>query len=228
MNAVNDERSETISSREHLESIALDTLAAPPAARSRTNQQQAERDLQVALGKHPNIAMLLDTDATETGQPCGVVNHACGQPIDGYCDSQRLKIPARLKLFAQVCRAVHFAHQHALIHGDLKPSNIGITADGVPKVMGFGIGRPVCPEATFKDAGAGSGVALRTPAQAGEFMASPECSSPEQLNGEPITTASDIYALGVVLYRLLTGRSPYRLTSGTRFRCFSGCLRTGT
>jgi eukaryotic-like serine/threonine-protein kinase len=216
MNASNDERSETISSTEHLESIALDALAAPSAALSRTNQEQGERDLQVALGKHPNIATLLGADAIEIGQPGKVVNHVCGQRIDDYCDSQRLKIPARLKLFAQVCRAVHFAHQHAVIHGDLKPSNIGITADGVPKVMGFGIARLLHPKAAGEDGGAEIDVALRMPTQASELMASPEYTSPEHLNGEPITTASDIYALGVVLYQLLTGRSPYRLTSGTR------------
>jgi len=208
---------ETALSMEHLESIALEALAAPPAALSRPNRGRGENDVQAALDKHPNIAALRDAETTEDSQPYSAVTYVDGQRIDDYCDSQRLAIPARLQLFAQVCRAVHFAHQHAVIHRALKPSNILVTADGVPKLMNFGSTRLVHPETADGNDGTGiAGVVPKTLTQTSKLMLTPEYASPEQLQGETITTASDIYALGVVLYQLLTGRFPYRLKTGTR------------
>ncbi len=216
MNASNDERSATNSSTEALESIAMDALNAPQALLPHPTQERDVIDVQTALSKHPNIATRPDAMTTESSQPYEVVNHVDAQPIDHYCDRNRLDIHARLQLFAPVCRAVHFAHQHAVIHGALKPSNIVITADGVPKVMGFEIARVVGPKAAGCYERAGIDVASKMPTEGGECAAALECTSPEQLNGEPITTATDIYALGVVLYQLLTGRFPYRLRSRTR------------
>ncbi len=153
---------------------------------------QTESRTQAALGKHPNIAGLLDAGTTEAGRPYIVMEYVAGHPIDEYCDGRRLNIPTRLRLFTRVCGAVHFAHQHMVIHRDLKPSHILIVGDGVPRLIGFGIVRLIHPEP-------------------GEPLLTPEYASPEQVQGEPITTGSDVYVLGVVLYQLLTGRLPYRL-----------------
>ena len=138
-----------------------------------------------------------------------MMDYVDGCWIDRYCDSRRLDIPSRLRLFVQVCEAVHFAHQHAVIHCDLKPSNILVTGSGVPKLVDFGIIEMVHPEFEGDhDAGADPAAPL-TPT--GEVVLTPEYASPEQVKGEPVTTASDIYALGVVLYRLLTDRWPYQV-----------------
>jgi eukaryotic-like serine/threonine-protein kinase len=134
---------------------------------------------------------------------------ADGERIDEYCDKRRLDVFARLKLFSQVCEAVHLAHQHAVICRDLKPGNILVTSEGVPKLSDLGIGKLV---------GGGSDNDALVPVtltRTGELALTPEYASPEQVMGETITTASDIYALGVILYELLTGRSPYHLKTGT-------------
>jgi eukaryotic-like serine/threonine-protein kinase len=162
----------------------------------------AEIPVQAALGKHPSIAGLLDAGTTEDGRPYFVMEYVDGLPIDAYCDGRRLDIPARLGLFGKVCAAVHFAHQHAVIHRDLKPSNILITSDGVPRLIEFGIETLIHPE------------------PGGDRVSTPEYASPEQVTGEPITTATDVYALGVVLYQLLTGRRPYRLEDGSTSEIF--------
>ncbi len=212
---------ETTLSNEHLESIALQALAAAPAARSYSNRGRSDDDHQAALGKHPNIDALLDAGTTENSQPYSVVTDVEDQRIDDYCDSQRLAIPARLRVFAQVCRAVHFAHQHAVIHSGLKPTNILVAADGVPKLRNFGSTRLVPPETAGGNDDTGTvGAVSETLTQRSELALAPEYASPEQLKGETITTASDIYALGVVLYQLLTGRSPYRLKTGTSSEVF--------
>ncbi len=136
---------------------------------------------------------------------------ADGERIDDYCDKRRLDVFARLKLFSQVCEAVHLTHQHAVICRDLKPGNILVTSEGVPKLSDLGIGKLV---------GGGSNndaEALESATVTGtaELVLTSEYASPEQVMGEVLTTASDIYALGVILYELLTGRSPYHLKTGT-------------
>jgi len=150
----------------------------------------------------------------EEDQPYFVTESVTGRRIDEYCDCRRLDVPARLRLFRQVCEAVHLAHQHAVIHRDLKPGNILVTSDGVAKLIGFEIAGLIRPEPGGADSLAGLDP-MPTLTGTGEQVLTPEYASPEQVKGEPITTASDVYALGVVLYQLLTGRWPYQLENST-------------
>ena len=144
---------------------------------------------------HPNIARLLDGGTTEDGIPYLVMELIAGIPIDQYCRQHNLSVDERLQLFQDVCAAVHYAHQRLVVHRDIKPGNILVTAQGAPKLLDFGIAKIVDPAG-------GSGTTLLLPM-------TPEYASPEQLRSEPVTTASDVYSLGVVLYVLLTGRLPY-------------------
>lgn len=153
-----------------------------------------ERQVLASLD-HPNIARLLDGGTTDEGIPYLVMELIEGTPIDEYCDTQKLPVTERLKLFVQVCSAVQYAHQHLVIHRDIKPGNIIVTTEGVPKLLDFGI-------AKILDPAANSQTTVANPM-------TPEYASPEQIRGEPITTSTDVYSLGVVLYQLLTGRSPY-------------------
>jgi eukaryotic-like serine/threonine-protein kinase len=153
---------------------------------------------------HPNIARLIDGGTTEDGLPYFIMDHVEGLPIDAYCDAHKLSIAERLKLFRTVCSAVEYAHQHHVIHRDLKPSNIFVTAEGVPKLLDFGIAKVLNPEPPFQTV---ESVGLRP--------MTPDYASPEQVRGETITPASDVYSLGVLLYELLTGHRPYRIKSRT-------------
>jgi eukaryotic-like serine/threonine-protein kinase len=159
-----------------------------------------ERQILATLS-HPNIARLLDGGTTEDGVPYLVMELIDGAPIDQFCAGRKLSISDRLQLFRQVCSAVEYAHQHLVIHRDIKPGNILVTADGIPKLLDFGI-------AKILDSPAGGKTTLLHPL-------TPDYASPEQLRGEPITTATDVYSLGVVLYQLLTGRLPYQLDNRT-------------
>jgi serine/threonine protein kinase len=158
----------------------------------------------LAVLDHPNIVKLLDAGTTDEGFPYLVMDYVQGQPIDEYCDSRKLSVAERLQLFRTVCAAVHYAHQNLVVHRDLKPSNIVVTAEGVPKLLDFGIAKLTRPEYSPGTIG------LTRP---GLRLMTAEYASPEQVKGEPITTASDIYSLGVLLYRLLTGHRPYHVTS---------------
>jgi serine/threonine protein kinase/tetratricopeptide (TPR) repeat protein len=149
---------------------------------------------------HPNIAKLLDGGTTEDGAPYLVMEYIEGLPIDEYCDTKKLPTAARLGLFRTVCSAVQYAHQNLVIHRDIKPSNILVTEDGIPKLLDFGIAKILAPE---------PGQAFDETATAMRLM-TPDYASPEQVRGEKITTATDIYSLGVLLYKLLTGHHPYR------------------
>jgi serine/threonine protein kinase len=151
---------------------------------------------------HPNIARLLDGGTNENGLPYFVMEYVEGLPIDRFCDTQALSISRRLELFRQVCGAVTYAHRHAVIHRDIKPSNIVVSTDGLPKLLDFGIAKILQP-------GDSEPVATMT----GLRLMTPEYASPEQVRGEPLTTATDVYSLGVVLCQLLTGCLPYRLPS---------------
>ena len=155
---------------------------------------RSERQILATLD-HPNIARLLDGGTTADGIPYLVMELIEGERIDAYADAHSLSISQRLALFREVCAAVHYAHQRLVIHRDIKPSNILVTPEGVPKLLDFGIAKIVDPAADAET----TQVRPMTP----------EYASPEQIRGEPITTASDVYSLGVVLYQLLTGRSPY-------------------
>ncbi len=153
---------------------------------------------------HPNIARLLDGGATEDGRPYFVMEYIEGEPITQYCDQQRLSIRERLRLFQQVCAAVQYAHQNLIVHRDLKPSNILVTTEGAPKLLDFGIAKILNPQLTEC-----SSMTMTL----GVRPMTPEYASPEQVRDGPVTTASDVYSLGVLLYELLTGHRPYRLTS---------------
>ena len=168
--------------------------------------------IQAALGRHPNITPLLDAGTTE-GWAALRRHEVCQWPgIDEYCDSRQLDVLARVRLFARICAAVHFAHQHAVIHHDLKPSNVLVMPDGTPTVIGFGITKLIDP-GTGGDRSSTDDFANTLPAPCpicGRIL-TPEFASPEQVEGEVVTTASDVYALGVMLYQLLCGCLPYRL-----------------
>jgi serine/threonine protein kinase len=153
-----------------------------------------ERQVLASLD-HPNIARLLDGGTTDDGIPYLVMELIEGTPLDLYCDVHKLTITERLRLFLQVCSAVQFAHQHLVIHRDIKPGNIIVTREGVPKLLDFGIAKILDP-------------ALSSQTTAANPM-TPEYASPEQIRGETVTTSTDVYSLGVVLYQLLTGHSPY-------------------
>ncbi|MDP9004661.1 MAG: serine/threonine-protein kinase [Verrucomicrobiota bacterium] len=151
---------------------------------------------------HPNIARLIDGGTTQDGLPYFVMEYVEGEPIGGYCDTHGLATSERLNLFRKVCAAVTYAHQNLVIHRDLKPSNILVTQEGEPKLLDFGIAKLLGPEEEAQT-------------MIGQQIMTPEYASPEQVKSETITTVSDVYSLGVLLYELLTGRRPYRLKTRT-------------
>ena len=166
---------------------------------------RAERQILAQLS-HPNIAHLLDGGATEDGAPYLVMEYIEGKPIDAYCDDRELGVNERLDLFRSLCSAVHYVHQHLMVHGDLKCGNVLVTDQGVVKLLDFGIAKLLGPA---------PGTSREEP-RATTFLAlTPEYASPEQVRGEPITTASDVYSLGVLLYRLLSGDLPHKATGST-------------
>jgi serine/threonine protein kinase/tetratricopeptide (TPR) repeat protein len=162
------------------------------------NRFDMERRILAGLD-HPNIAHMLDAGTSEQGLPYFVMELIEGARLPDYCEARALSTQDRLRLFIPVCRAVHYAHQHGVIHRDIKPGNILVNGDGVPKLLDFGI-------AKLLETGAGVGIcstmSLFRPL-------TPAYASPEQIRGDPITPASDIYSLGVVLYELLCGHGPY-------------------
>ena len=164
---------------------------------------QVERQTLARLD-HPNIARLLDAGMTDDGLLYLVMEFIDGQPIDAWCDRLRLPIVGRLQLFEVVARAVHFAHQNLVVHRDLKPGNVLVNADGIPKLLDFGIAKVIDPE--------GPDGAARLPGTM-TLTLTPGYASPEQVRGEPVTTATDVYSLGVMLYGLLSGQPPHRLTT---------------
>jgi serine/threonine-protein kinase len=186
---------------EYRKEVAVKVVNPGPDAREIVLRFRHERQTLAALD-HPNIARLLDWGTTSEGVPFFVMDYVDGAPLDEYCDAHRLGIDARLALMLTVCSAVSYAHQNLTVHRDLKPDNILVTTEGVAKLVDFGIAKVLGP---------GPSPQTRDLTRAPRRM-TPEYASPEQVRGGPITTASDIYSLGVLLYRLLAGRRPYRLT----------------
>ena len=157
-----------------------------------------ERQVLAALD-HPNIARILDGGDAADGMPFYVMEYVEGQPVDEYCDTRRLSLTSRIKIFQQICEAVQYLHQNSILHRDLKPANILASSDGTVKLLDFGIAKLIGAAAfTNSDATSVQG-----------RMMTPGYASPEQLNGAPLQAASDIYSLGTILYYLLTGRSPF-------------------
>ncbi len=162
-----------------------------------------ERQILASLN-HPFIAGLLDGGTTTDGLPYFAMEYVEGQPITDYCETHALDTTARVELFRKVCTAVQYAHQNLIIHRDLKPGNVLVTADGTPKLLDFGIAKLLNSELPAP---------TLAPTVAGLQLMTPEYASPEQVRGEQVTTATDIYSLGVLLYEVLTGRRPYIFSS---------------
>jgi len=179
--------------------VAIKLIQPGPHNKDLLKRFRRERQILANLD-HPNIARLLDGGTTEQGVPYLVMEYVEGTPMTEYCDERKLSITERLKLFRNVCSVVQYAHQNLVIHRDLKPGNILVTADGQVKLLDFGIAKllDADPSHTTSD----------TPTAF--HVMTPEYASPEQIRNEPITTASDVYSLGIVLYELLTGHYPYR------------------
>lgn len=183
--------------------VAVKVVQSTLASEEILDRFRSERQLLANLA-HPNIARLLDGGETEGGVPYFVMEYIEGEPIDAYCESRELPLEARLELFRNVCEAVQFAHSNLVVHRDIKPSNILVTPSGEAKLLDFGIAKMLPGSGDDADA-----------TEVGQRAMTPRYASPEQLAGEPVTTATDVYALGVVLYELLAGRSPYDSTTGS-------------
>ncbi|MCP3962967.1 MAG: serine/threonine protein kinase [bacterium] len=180
---------------EYHQQVAI-KLAKESAARDLLRRFRGERQILANL-EHPNIARLLDGGTTDDGLPYLVMEYVEGTAIDDYCERRGLSTAERLELFQRVCAAVQCAHRNLVVHRDLKPDNILITAEGVPKLLDFGIAKLLQPDDVDSEV-----------TRQGLRPLTPNYASPEQLRGEPITTATDIYSLGVLLYCLLTGCPP--------------------
>jgi eukaryotic-like serine/threonine-protein kinase len=167
-----------------------------------TRRFQREQQLLAGLN-HPNIAQLYETGVTAEGIPFFAMEFVDGIRLDQFLKQRPIDLPAKLNLFRKICAAIAYAHQHLVIHRDIKPANILVTPEGEPKLLDFGIAKLL--DEMADDAAEQTLTVNR--------MLTPDYASPEQVRGEPISTASDVYSLGVVFYELLTGARPYRLTS---------------
>lgn len=177
--------------------VAIKVIQSPGPAAFLLERFQQERQILARLS-HPNIAGLFDGGHGPGGSPYFVMEYVSGRSIDEFCESLDLPLPDRLRLFLKVCDAVRYAHQNLIVHRDLKPANILVKADGQPKLLDFGIAKILDP--------ADTGIA-----QPPTRVMTPDYASPEQVRGDPITTATDIYSLGAVLCRILSGSPPHAL-----------------
>jgi eukaryotic-like serine/threonine-protein kinase len=184
--------------------VAIKVVHGGTGASAMHSRIKVERQILAQLD-HPNIAHLLDGGSLSDGTAYIVMEYVDGVPIDAFCDSNRLDVPARLKLFQTVCAAVHYAHQNLIVHRDLKPSNILVTSAGVPKLLDFGIAKILDERQRGHHTLAVTHADIR--------VMTPDHASPEQIRGQSITTSSDVYVLGVLLYKLLTGISPFVIPS---------------
>ena len=179
------------------QNVAIKVIHSTSATASLLDRFQQERQILARLS-HPNIAHLLDGGQTPAGLPYFVMEYVSGQHIDRYCDQAALSLRDRLVLFQQIASAVQHAHEHLIVHRALKPANILVGDDGTPKLLDYGIAKVIDPLASQTAAGS-TGVMT------------PEYASPEQIRGDGITTSSDIYSLGAVLYKLTTGKPQHVL-----------------
>src|SRR6516162_282155 len=163
---------------------------------------RAERQILATL-THPNIGMILDGGDTEDGRPFMVMEYVEGQPITLASESRALPTQQRIELFRSVCSAVHYAHQKLVVHRDIKPSNVLVTSEGIVKLIDFGISKPLAPELIPGEL---------PPTEGGQRLMTPDYASPEQLLARPLTTATDIYSLGVLLFEILTSARLYTLS----------------
>ncbi|HEX6904670.1 MAG TPA: serine/threonine-protein kinase [Thermoanaerobaculia bacterium] len=184
--------------------VALKLLPAGSLPADAVRLFERERQILARLS-HEHIARLLDGGVDSLGRPFLAMELVEGLPIDRYCDERRLDLAARLRLFETVCRAVQYAHQNLVVHRDLKPGNILVKGDGVVKLLDFGIAKVVRPA---EEGAAEEGHSLG--------LLSPSHASPEQIEKRPVTTASDVYSLGVVLFQLVAGRLPYENAGGVQ------------
>ena len=192
---------------QYIKRVAVKVIRRDQARKDLLRRFLTERQVLASL-EHPNIAELYDGDVTEDGLPYFVMEYVDGVPIDRYCEPDEgrcLLVEDRIRLFRKVSAAVHYAHQNLVVHRDLKPANILITTEGDPKLLDFGIAKILTADPS----------SLRLDETAtGVRPMTPHYASPEQVRGDTITTASDVYSLGVLLYRLLTGRLPYVFKTG--------------
>ena len=181
--------------------VAIKTIRKGLAQPVLVQRFRAERQILATL-THPNIGAILDGGDTEDGRPYIVMEYVEGQPINLACENRGLSVRQRIELFRSVCSAVHYAHQKLVIHRDIKPSNVLVTPEGIVKLIDFGISKPLAPELI-------PGELPKT--ESWQRFMTPDYASPEQLQGKELTTATDIYSLGVLLFELLTGSRPYML-----------------
>ncbi len=191
--------------RQYRQTVALKLIRRGLDTPDLVQRFRAERQILATLS-HPNIAHLLDGGTTEDGLPYLVMEHVAGETITDYCDRRRLTVAQRLQLFVTVARTVQHAHRNLVVHRDLKPSNILVTDDGEVRLLDFGIAKLLDPDSSL-DSPPQTRPELR--------LLTPEYASPEQLSGGAITTATDVYGLGLVLYELLTGYHPFREERGS-------------
>ncbi|MEZ5921067.1 MAG: serine/threonine-protein kinase [Parvularculaceae bacterium] len=201
---------------EFAQTAAIKIMMAQLVDETAERRFRAERQILANLS-HPNIATLLDGGSTMEGLPYIVMEYVEGVRIDAYCDERRLSLTERLRLFQEVCNAVDYAHRNLVVHRDLKPSNILVTPQGISKLLDFGIAKLLEP-----------GAYEITIAQTrdGARAMTPDYASPEQVRGEPVSIATDVYSLGVLLFRLLTGQSPYGSSASTSREIESAILES--
>ena len=183
--------------------VAIKLVRAAASSPSTLQRFKQERQILARLS-HPHIARLLDGGSTPEGVPYLVMEFIEGEPVTAWCERQSLKLEDRLRLFLHVCEGVEHAHHSLIVHRDLKPANILVTQDGTPKLLDFGI-------AKLLDASADAETATKT----GLNLMTPDYASPEQVRGEPVTPAADVYALGLILYELLTGEKAHKIPEYT-------------
>jgi len=187
---------------QYMQAVAIKLVRQEIASEFALVRSRVERQILARL-EHPNIASLLDGGTTDDGRPYFVMQYIEGQSILDYC--RDLPVPERLRLFRSVCAAVHYAHQKLVIHRDIKPTNVHVTNDGTVKLLDFGIAKLLAADVATTEPDTGTAMSMMTP----------EYASPEQIRGEPLTTATDIYSLGVLLYELMAGRYPYRINNSS-------------